>query len=302
MDSRRWIALTIATVLIVAAVDIIIAYMVDPYGIWRNPAGRKLPVAVVTNGRKAKFLMSKRYIPANFDGLIIGPSSIANWDPSTLVGYRAYNLSVDGGDAAEEKLVLDQALDRGHYRLAIFVLSPNNTTSHTVRGGLDSTTTEESLASFHLYIQEVAYVLRAAHNGEGYVDIAPDGRYIFHKRKDLRLDGFRPEIFQIDSNALGQFREMVLAMQKQGAAIVYVVPPVYELLYQTRLSDFQGYTKTIIPLLPKAPVIDFLSPAYTALRSDPDNFVDIWHTGSIGADRFSALLGKLVHQEISGEK
>ena len=184
ISSRSWIALTIATILAVALADIAIALIVDPYGIWRNPVGRKLPIAIFTSGRKAKFLMSKRYIPSNYDGLIIGPSSVANWDVGTLAGAQIYNLSIDGANTTEEKLVLDQALRTGSYKIAILALVPGTTSSHNVRGGLEATTTAESLASFHLYIQEFAYAFRATHHGSGYIDIAPNGHYNFHNRKD----------------------------------------------------------------------------------------------------------------------
>jgi hypothetical protein len=302
MSGRRWVVLTIATILAVAGVDIAAAYIVDPYGVWRNPVGRQLPVAVITNGRKAKFLMSKRYIPANFNGLILGASAVANWNVSTLAGTRIYNLSIDGGDAVEQKLVLDQALDRGHYRLAVLALAPVNTNSHEVKGGLGETTTAEALASFHLCIQEAAYALRAAHHGAGYVDIAPNGHYNFQKRKNLEPIELGPTFFQIDPVALKQYRAMISALQNQGAVIVYVVPPLYEPFYQLHRSEYQAYFKTILPLLPSAPVIDFQDPEYTALRSDPDNFFDVQHTESQGADKFSALLGELVPKAIAAEK
>jgi hypothetical protein len=303
MNSRRWIIVTLATILGVAAVDIAVAYMVDPYGVWRNPAGRQLPVALITNGRKAKFLMSKRYIPANFDGLIIGASSLANWNISTLASAQIYNLSIDGGNATEQKLVVDQALGRGHYKLVIFALGPINTSSHEVKGGLDETTTTEALASFHLFIQELAYALRAAHHGAGYVDIAPNGHYNYSvKRKGLEPIDLAPSYFHIDSVALQQYRAMISNLQNQGAVIVYVVPPLYEPFYELHKASYEGYLKTILPLLPDAPVIDFQGPEYTALRSDPNNFLDVNHTEPQGAEKFSALLNELVSRAIATQK
>jgi hypothetical protein len=174
--------------------------------------------------------------------------------------------------------------------------------SHAVRGGLETTTTGESLASFHLYIQEAAYLLRAAHNGQDYVDIAPDGHYIFHKKKDLNIDALKPGVFSIDPIALAQFRAMVLSMQERGAAIVYVVPPIYEPFYQAHQAEFETYLKTIVPQLPDAPVINFQGPAYSSLSGDPDNFCDVWHTDAVGADKFSPILGEFEQRALQGDQ
>jgi hypothetical protein len=301
MSGHRWIVMTIATILAVAAANFAVAYAVDPYGMWRDPAGRQLPIAVIANGRKAKFLLSEHYVPANFGGLMVGPSVLANWDISTIAGTRIYNLSLDGANAAEEKLVLDQALHQGHYKLAIFALNPTNTSSHWIKGGLDQTTSAEAIASFHLYIQEVAYALRALHHGAGYVDIAPNGRYNRRLRKSLELEVENPTRFQIDPTALYQFREMISALQRQGAFIVYVVPPIYEPSYLLNKRYLQAYTATIVSLVPKAPVIDFNDPKYTALCSDPNNFADFEHTAPAGTAKFSVLLAGLVSQAITTE-
>ena len=65
---------------------------------------------------KAKYLVNERYVPANFDGSIIGPSSSANWDVSSLAGARIYNESIPGGNAAEEQMLVKRALDKGHFK------------------------------------------------------------------------------------------------------------------------------------------------------------------------------------------
>jgi hypothetical protein len=302
MSGRRWLGLTIATILAVAAANLAIAFAVDPYGVWRNPAGRKLPVAVITTGRKAKFLLSERYVPMNYDGLIIGASNLATWDIPTLAGAQIYNLSLEGGDSTEEKIVLDQALHRGHFKLAVFVLSTAMTASHDVKGGLDATTTAESLASFHLYIQEAAYAVRAVHHGAGLIDIAANGHYNYRPmHKNLDLNG-TPTPFQIDPVALTNYRAMVQALKDQGATIVYVAPPLYEPFYRLHQAESEAYLKTMLSLLPSAPLIDFQASEYAALCSDPNNFADTAHLEPAGVEKFTALLTELVPRAINAEK
>lgn len=302
MNAHRWIVLTIATILMAVAANFAVAISVDPYGMWRDPTGRKLPIAVTANGRKAKFFLSKHYVPDNFEGLIIGPSVLANWDISSIAGTRVYNLSLDGADAVEEKLVMDQALHHGHYKLAIFALDPTNTSVHSVKGGLDHTTSSEDIASFHLYIEEAAYAFREIHSGAGYADIAPNGHYNRRFRKSLEPKAEDPSRFQVDPIALNQWREMISALQRQGAFIVYVVPPIYRPSYLLNRWYFQTYKARIVPLVPNAPLIDFNSPEYAALCSDPDNFADAEHTEPAGAAKFSVLLSEFVTQEIKRDK
>src|ERR1035438_230116 len=120
MTNWRWILLTFATIMTAVGVSAAIGYAVDPYGLWRDPTGRKL--TVYDFERKAKFLLSRRYVPANFDGLIVGSSCSANWNVPMLAGAHIYNESLPGGTVAEEQIVVNQALLKGHYRLVVVVL------------------------------------------------------------------------------------------------------------------------------------------------------------------------------------
>ena len=86
---------------------------------------------------------------------------------------------------------------------------------------------------------------------------------------------------------------MIVEMKNQGATIAYVVPPLYEPYYLENKPGFDQYKKVIVAALPPAPVIDFLSPEYTALRSDPDNFVDNEHEEPAGAAKFRDILVRM---------
>src|ERR1700676_4053656 len=106
MTGHRWVFLTLATIMVLVGSVFGIGYAIDPYGLLRDPSGRKL--AIYFSERKAKFLMRKRYVPANFDGLLIGASETANWDVPTLAGTKIYNESLHGVSASEERYVVSQ--------------------------------------------------------------------------------------------------------------------------------------------------------------------------------------------------
>ncbi|MGC1294606.1 MAG: hypothetical protein WA869_06160 [Alloacidobacterium sp.] len=298
MTGRRWIILTIATVSISVGVVAAIAFALDPYGVWRDPTGRKL--AIYFEQRKAKRLMSRRYVPANFNGLIVGPSVSANWDVPTLAGARMFNESLDGANAAEEQIVVNQALSRGHFKLAVIILNPNMTSSHDVKEGLDNVRVTEAIGSFHLFVHEAAIVLLAAHVRFRKSNAAPDGQDIFTNSKDLSIPkSSGDEAFPIDPVALEQYRGMVQSLRNNGAAIVYVVSPTYEPCYRLAKTRLLAYIQTIRPLLPPAPVIDLDSPEYSPLRSDPENYFDCYHLEPQGTVKVVALLDTLVPQAIA---
>jgi len=273
-----------------------ICVAVDPYGLWRDPAGRKL--TVYDFERKAKFFLSRRYVPANFDGLIIGPSCSANWNVPLIAGARIYNESLPGGSVAEEQIVVNQALPKGHYRLVVMILWPTMTSHHDINEGLDKSEKVETLGSFHVYDNEVASALHAWHIRFHKSDAAPDGQVELPYRKRLSLP-IPPDFFQVDPVALEDFRDLVQSLRSRGASIVYVVPPIYEPIYRLNQPAFENYLYTVRQLLPSAPIIDLNGSEYTGFRSDPDNYIDTVHLAPQGAATVSALLQKLVPDAIA---
>ena len=111
MTDRRWITYTIGSIAAFTLCAFLLLYLGDPYGLFQNPAGRKLFACLAD--REAKYLLSERYVPANFNGLIIGPSTGLNWEPPAIPHVRIYNESVVGANASEEKRIIDRALQNG---------------------------------------------------------------------------------------------------------------------------------------------------------------------------------------------
>jgi hypothetical protein len=297
MTGRHWIFLTIGSLVAIVGLVASVGYAIDPYGVLRDPRGRKL--SIYFSEGKAKCLMNKRYVPSNFDGLVVGPSSLDNWKLSTLAGATVYNESLAGGNAAEERMLVSQALERGHFKLAIFVLVSSMTSSHELKDGLDTVKTSEAIGSIHVLVHEVAYALKAMHVPFEKSDAAPNGTAVFEGHGEIDVHALPPSNFAIDPVALEDFRSMVQAVRDRGARIVYVVPPLYEPLYEVNRASYAAYLDTIRRALPPAPVIDFDGPEYASLRSDPDNFRDCFHLNPTGAAAFTALLEKLVPEAIA---
>ena len=295
MTPRRWIFQFCATLLVVFCIVGVAAYITDPYGVWRDPQGRKLPIYF--GDRKAKFLLSKRYVPANFDGLIIGPSASTNWDVSTIGDARIYNESLMGGNAAEEDLIVSQALQRGHFKVAVIVVMPYVTRQHTIEEGMDSTNITEAIGSIHLFVNEIGPVLSKAGIKFRSVYAAPNGQLETHLHKNLEVGHDLP--YQIDPIAAEKLKNLAQVLQSRGTKIVYVVPPYYAPYYEVNKALLQSYYRTIFSSLPPAPVIDFNTSAFDALRSNPDNYFDSFHMEAKAAAKVGTFLSQLVPQAIA---
>src|SRR5438105_1431990 len=98
-SNGKWCAGFAAIVLSATGATAAVGYALDCYGLFREAQGRK--IAVHSNDGTSKYLLSQRYVPANFDGLLVGSSVSASWDVSAIDG-RVYNASVNGGNISDE--------------------------------------------------------------------------------------------------------------------------------------------------------------------------------------------------------
>src|ERR1700761_2172986 len=122
MTPKLWLAIVIGSTLAVGAAIAGSSYALDIFGVFHNPAGRSLSVQY--NERTGKALLNLRYVPVNFDAVLIGGSSTANWGTNALTFAHVYNESIYGANMAEEKALVEDALPRAHFRYAICVISP----------------------------------------------------------------------------------------------------------------------------------------------------------------------------------
>ncbi len=283
--------LTFATIAAVVAISGSIAYAIDPYGLLRNPEGRKL--IVWFSDRRAKVLMSRRYVPTNFDGLLLGPSSCELWNLSTIDGAKMFNECVGGEDAVEARILVNQALARGHFKLAVFLLDITMTSTHEVRDQMDSTGSSQAIWSIHGIVNELLFVLHQTHVRLKY-DNAPNGQMQFFVKTDYSTPLIDPASYQLDPIALKAFQDAVLALRNNGATIVYVVPPLYGPYFQANQTGLQEFIKVLRSKLPPAPVVDLNESKYDDLRFDRRNFRDRVHTSPAGSSRVATLLEKLI--------
>ena len=299
IPAGRWLALTLGSLIVLMLVSIGVAYRMDVFGIFRDPRGRLLVTS--EHERKAKFLLNQAYVPTNFDALVIGASTSVNWRLDQFTGYRFYNESLEGGDASEERKLVEQALPKGHFKVALVGLYPRITGLHVLQDGFDTATHTEALGSISAYSVEFEALLdRLQHRTSAF---SPNGSHTFPPRQPPPYHhNWQDEVIgDQDPLSVADYQALVRELLQGGTRVIYVVSPIFNdaLMQNQRVMD--EYRAQVSATMPAAPMIDFNLPEYTDFRQDQDNFTDALHLSSAGSERLSRLLNVRI-QQILAEK
>lgn len=274
----RWNALVVVATVAVAAFVAGLNYHLNLYGVFGNPAGKKL--VVYDNERTTKYLFSYNYIPVNFDAVLVGTSISDNWDTSHIAGMRVYNASINGGNISEEALVLRNILDRTHPRTVLFVIHPYLTESSGRKSGyMNAQEYWGALGSIQLMrvYWNKFLISHHAHRQE-FNDFGQDDYDVHVAPAALQEILNSDEAMPVDPIAMKQYRELLDSARISGARIMGVIPPVSDELWKRQSGSYQAYYAQILPLFHSdEPVIDFNSTEYSILRSNAANFPDGVH-------------------------
>jgi hypothetical protein len=291
--ARRWLAATIGVLALLIVANLLVAWRMDVFGIFRDPKGRELVTS--EHERKAKFLLNRAYVPDNFDALVIGASSQMNWRLEYFNGYRYYNESLEGGDATEERKLVEQALPRGHFKVAVIGLYPRVTALHVLQDGFDQVRPTEALGSISSLGTEFEILKnRILHKPEKF---HPNGCHELPVHAPPTPEHSRtPMNITQDSVAVADYQALSRELLASGTRVVYVVDPLYEPQFENNTQEMAWYMKTMHETLPAAPYIDLNAPEYFAFRNDAGNFIDDVHLSAAGTETLSKILNTRLQQ------
>ena len=293
MRPSAWIATTLALFALGCALVFGSSYAIDLFGIFHDPTGKQL--SVQHNERTAKFFLNERYVPANFDALLVGGSSTSNFRMDALDFARFYNESLYGSNAVEEKRLVDEALRRGHFRYAICVINPYLLQSHEFNEGSGVPPRREALGSVNLIREEFYAGMRKIRHSpnsfwpEGGQAMPPSKGFM---GKDLEFT------FKYDPIAVEAFQQTLDELRASGTKIIFFETGVYEPMYQRHRQQFDAFYAAFPLRHADEPLIDFNAPEYAAFRSDASRWVDPPHLTDSSAAQASAELNRVVHQKI----
>ena len=294
ISSKKWLVLFSVILVSLTASLVTANYFVDYYGLFRDVEGKKL--IPYDNFRLAKYLYSYNYIPVNFDGILLGPSVSMNFDSSKIVNRNVYNLSIDGGNISENKLIADIALSKGQFSLVVFTNHPYMIRDFGPKTPyLNPREYYGALGNVQLlkeYFHWAAARLNLYHNA---YQVDENGVFDYEKPSHL-LSGFQSNpgpfdeypSYKVEERALDEYKQLVHAARSHGAKLVVLIPPIYSEAYLAHKDHYDDNFKEVSDLfLPHEEIINFNLPLYSKYTDDVSNFQDYIHLSRKGAEIFS---------------
>ncbi len=280
MKASAWL---LTSVLLMAAGGAAVAgfnITADPYGLFHATKGREM--VPYGDERLAKFLLSERYVPENFDSVMIGASVSANWDLSGIERFRVYNDSLNGSNAMEGRALLRQALSRPGIRTVFLLVHPAATaTSYFPTVDMTPELRHAALGSLHLW-NAYRHMLRVRFlhsktmiDHRGRQDF---GTFPSEMNADMKRMWKPGEDFFVDERAMKAFQDTIAMTHERKLQLVFVVPPIYEPILDGKRAAFANYLRRIGA--EKAPAdewIDFTGEEYLEFRKTRSNFGDGVH-------------------------
>jgi hypothetical protein len=278
MDPRKWLITTISMMLACLALIAGFNAAVDIYGLYRPTTGRRL--VPLGDERIAKYLLSARYVPENFNAILSGASISANWDTRGIQRLRVYNESLDGGNLIEEKAVIESALEKPGLRVAFLLVHPALTYTHEYNTvALTPALKSSALGSSSLW----AAYKEWANVRFGRLTLNSDyaGNETFrHPRSEMNIhmkEMWNAPAFTVDPLAVQAQRELLAHLRAHGVQVVFIVPPTSEDLLRTKGVQMDQYLQAMRSEIGEGYLwIDFLAPEYRDLRRRT-NFSDGSH-------------------------
>lgn len=293
---KKWLVLFSVILISLTASMTTVNYFIDYYGLFRDVEEKKL--IPYDNFRLAKYLYSYNYIPVNYDGILIGTSPSMNLDSSKIVNSNVYNLSFDGANISEQKLVADKAISKGQFSLIVFTIHPYMTKDFGPKTPyMVPREYYGALGNIHLlkeYFYWAAARLDLYHNfykvdENGVVDYEyPISVVSKFQSNPGPFDKGGLGKAEIDEMALDEYKQLIHAARSHGAKLVALIPPIYSEAYTPHKDDYDNYFKLISDLfLPHERIINFNLPLYSKYTDDVSNFQDYLHLSRKGAEIFS---------------
>jgi hypothetical protein len=293
MTPRAWVAETIGAAIALIIVVVLVNMTIDIYGIFRSAKGRRL--VVYGDQRIAKYLFSERYVPENFDALLIGSSVSANWNTNGIDGFRAYNESVEGGNIVEEKTIADRALASSHIKFAILIVHPYLTDSHafatvrlTPREKFAALGSQSLLDAYKNDVRVKLHLERNEFDQFGTDDFGDIPQKMNAHLQRMMTPGTP---FRIDETAMKSYIDLVDELHAANIRIVYVIPPLLQSIFASKSDAFTNYTRAALAnKLEQDLLIDFTSDEFVDFRRNAGNFKDGVHLTNQAAQRVVAVI------------
>jgi hypothetical protein len=261
----------------------------NEYGLFGNAKGKSIKIWF--NERTSKYLLSYNYIPANFEGILIGSSVSDNLDTKKISRFKTYNLSINGGNISELKYIAENVIKRGNLKFIIICLYPYMTKDHGRKTPyIDQQEYWASLGSketlkFYLDKLAIKYGFRYdIYNDYGYNNfnlilekpVVAKAKITTQSDKSSITKNKDNQVEFIDEIAYNELFEIINLSRQKNVKIFGFYYPYYIENYNENL--FKTYKEKIDKLFDvKDVIMDLNTDEYLEFRSDLSNYYDKGH-------------------------
>ena len=291
---RTWLLTTLLLALIISAAFVGLNVKLDLLGLH----GRN-DVRVETLQRFSVYLMSYRFIPNHFDGLLLGNSQGAAYDTSTIHKYRIFNAAMRGASMTEERIVAEEVLKRGHLNCVIIILNPTMTAPHSEKSAY--MTPHDYWSSYgSLQTLMIDYpTLRDRLGHHVLITYNDYGRTLFPVRMDPgNFETFTAEQLSFDPAEVNDLVSLLAELHAKHTKVFFLFGPMYQPQFDAQKDNLLAW---------RSKVASFFAPQDTFIRLPPDverslqakreNFPDYAHMTAPA----TAVVMKVVAQSVDGE-
>jgi hypothetical protein len=251
-------------------------FITDDFGLFRETSSldKKIYFFDGTSERTGKYLLSYRYIPENFDGVLIGPSHSANINTKDLSSTKLYNASISGGNITELKLLVEKMLENENLKLKYAVISLSDYLTKDSGKKTSSIDPREYWGSLGS-ISQLKHMTAKALTELGIKD-EQFNSYGYNNFKT----GNQSEEYDIyiDPTAFKQLRQTITLLRERNIKIFAYFYPQNHSLYMSNYNNYRVYEDKISSLFNEGDIVwNFNDDKYSNLTKDPNLFFDGSH-------------------------
>jgi hypothetical protein len=301
LTSRRFVTAVLLLVTTSAVGIAVIDARLDRYDQY---SGDHHPRKLFADERRGKYLLAMQNTPANFDSILVGTSISDSWDTSQIHEAKVYNASLSGGNASEERIILEKFLEHRAPKATFLVVTAYMTASHGQKEGVMLPDLHMgALGSVWLFKDYVAEVMERTGHRLDYYNESGCNRFYLDPPipADRRATAGPGGEFAIDTEGLRDLRGMADDARRAGGVLIRVYPPVLATtMTDQRRQGLQHYWEQIEAVLGAFDgTINFNDPEFGYITGDRASFHDGVHLSELGGQRVIAELSRVLHAALA---
>ncbi len=243
MTSKKFIITTTIIYLALFSATVITNYYLDDFGLFHSHSERR----IWAREKTSKYLMSYKYIPENFDAVLVGSSVSANLDTKKITSYKMYNLSMNSGNITELKYPLEVLAESGKIKAVVFCLYDYTTKNSGVKGNqIDPKEYWGSLFSdipFDVlkykikfnYLNIMPDIFKSSENGFQNFNLTKTN-VVFSDLNKVYMNNPRKNM-PIDSIAYEELRQIVDSLHRKNIKIYGYFYPIYKEWFEVFVNN-----------------------------------------------------------------